>query len=369
MMPLLQALGFDGATGASLVLLGFSLLLLVIAMITAGRAAQASREARALVGQVKALHQDGERWFAAHREQVRALRAEIEHLLARSAAVPAAPPAPPAAPLPMTPAHSAAAQLADAVTVAPLRGPLRGHEAAEMRRPATAAPAFAPPAPPARPPAPAAEADDGEGTLVMASPGRGGRAAAAASSGLSARGAAHDDPEATILTGLTAAERPTEDIFHGLPELRVVRGPDQGQAFRLSFGRSTIGRANGNTAQISEPKSSRLHAEILLVDDRFQIRDNNSTNGTLHNGEPLRTAALEFGDVITIGSTEMTFTCEGYELRTADAGQAIAAFERMLHNRPDFVPALHNLAFLLERDVARRGEATDIWARLKKLER
>ena len=54
---------------------------------------------------------------------------------------------------------------------------------------------------------------------------------------------------------------------------------------------------------------SRRHAEIKLVNDRWQIEDLGTTNGTLVNGSPIsKSHPLESGDCITLGTTGPEFT-------------------------------------------------------------
>lgn len=172
--------------------------------------------------------------------------------------------------------------------------------------------------------------------------------------------------EATIMVTRTPTQVETAP-FHGLPLLRVVAGPDLGREFKLPFERSTIGRAGNNRVVLSEERASRTHAELRYEGGRFVLKDSGSTNGTQRNGKPAGEETLEFGDRIAIGGTEMVFTSEGFDLKGEDPGRAITAFERMLERESNFITALQNLAFLLERDVARKREAEGVWKRLNKL--
>lgn len=180
--------------------------------------------------------------------------------------------------------------------------------------------------------------------------------------------AAAEAGEATMIAGHAVAADPRA-AFHGQPCLKVTAGAAEGTGYRLSFGTTTLGRAPGNTIVLAEEKASRNHAEIRYEENRFVLVDNNSTNGTLHNGQRITRKVLDFGDTIRIGGTEMVFTCEGFELKDSDPRQAILAFERTLQDQPDFVTALKTLAFLLERDVGRQRDAQAVWDRLAKLER
>jgi type II secretory ATPase GspE/PulE/Tfp pilus assembly ATPase PilB-like protein len=73
----------------------------------------------------------------------------------------------------------------------------------------------------------------------------------------------------------------------------------------LDCGPLTIGRNFTNLLVLEEPRASRFHAVIEKVDDIYQLRDLDSRNGTLLNGEPVKAADLRMGDVINIGASEL----------------------------------------------------------------
>ena len=64
----------------------------------------------------------------------------------------------------------------------------------------------------------------------------------------------------------------------------------------------------------------------------------------------------------------MVFSCEGYDLKDSDAARATELLEQCVSRQPDFVPALKILAFLLERDVGRKGEAAPLWQSIARLD-
>ena len=71
--------------------------------------------------------------------------------------------------------------------------------------------------------------------------------------------------------------------------------------------RMTLGRGTDNDIVISDPGASRHHAEIVFNGDDWSVRDNNSTNGTFLNGEPVTQHVLRSGDVVELGTTRLEF--------------------------------------------------------------
>ena len=162
---------------------------------------------------------------------------------------------------------------------------------------------------------------------------------------------------------------PARDPNAGLPYLEITEGAQRHPRVYLQFDRATIGRDERNTIPIDDTGASKQHCEITFDNNRFALRDNDSTNGTRLNGERIDVKPLEFGDTVRIGETDMVFSCEGFEFKNTDPGAAIAAFEITLERQPNFLGALKIVAFLLERDVARQKEAEPYWQRIMELEK
>ncbi len=175
--------------------------------------------------------------------------------------------------------------------------------------------------------------------------------------------------ESTVIGsgGDLAPAQPTDE-FHGMVVLRVRHGTEPGREYKLPFEACTIGRAGSNRVMLAENRASRVHANLRYEHNQFFIKDKASTNGTRRNGVVVTNDMLKFGDVLTIGNTDLLFTCEGFDLKDSDPRRAIAAFERLLEREPNFVPGLQILAFLFERDVARRRDAERVWRQLRRLE-
>lgn len=58
---------------------------------------------------------------------------------------------------------------------------------------------------------------------------------------------------------------------------------------------------------LSDPQSSRIHAEVFRDEDGWWIKDNQSSNGTFVNGQPIDHARLMDGTEIRIGSSQFRF--------------------------------------------------------------
>ncbi len=178
-----------------------------------------------------------------------------------------------------------------------------------------------------------------------------------------------EDSDATVIFGQGVAKPETpSDPTEGLPFLKVTAGNNEGESFHLEFAVSTVGRGSENTIVLADSATSVNHAEIRFDGNNFVLRDKDSTNGTFNQGERITEVTLQLGDTIRVGETEMTFSCEGFELMTTDPARGIDALRVTLNRHPDFVPALRTLAFLLERDVAHKKEAKTVSDRLALLE-
>lgn len=67
---------------------------------------------------------------------------------------------------------------------------------------------------------------------------------------------------------------------------------------------TSIGRSPTNSIVITDEFASSEHASISLKDGRWWLEDRNSRNGTLLNGEAMKTAVIVTdGDIISIGTT------------------------------------------------------------------
>ena len=90
--------------------------------------------------------------------------------------------------------------------------------------------------------------------------------------------------------------------------LVVVRGQGTGNKILLNRPRIAIGRADDADVRLAKAGVSRQHAVITpLEDDRFQIQDLQSTNGTYVNAERIESVVLKDQDLIAIGESRLKF--------------------------------------------------------------
>jgi hypothetical protein len=90
--------------------------------------------------------------------------------------------------------------------------------------------------------------------------------------------------------------------------LKVIRGPLQGKEF--SFNRTPIRLGSSPKNEIylfKDPKVDPIHAEINKLRDAFEIADNNSSSGTLVNGQRIRRQRLTDGSRVQIGDSEFAY--------------------------------------------------------------
>jgi len=77
----------------------------------------------------------------------------------------------------------------------------------------------------------------------------------------------------------------------------------------------TLGRKLDNTIVLSAKSVSRYHAEIVLINQEFYLRDLNSSSGTYLNERRIAHAVpLKSGDRITIADIDLEFIISDEDL-------------------------------------------------------
>jgi len=94
--------------------------------------------------------------------------------------------------------------------------------------------------------------------------------------------------------------------------IRVIEGREKGTVYPVAKPRITIGRANSDVI-INDGLSSRVHCSVEITGPTVLLRDLESTNGTLVNGQRVETAALSNGSIFQIGghSFQLVITPKG----------------------------------------------------------
>ena len=78
-----------------------------------------------------------------------------------------------------------------------------------------------------------------------------------------------------------------------------------GRAHELNVDRTTIGRVEDNTFQITDASVSSHHCEVLLRGGEVLIRDLNSTNGTFISDARITESVLKPGQTLRLGQVEL----------------------------------------------------------------
>ena len=79
------------------------------------------------------------------------------------------------------------------------------------------------------------------------------------------------------------------------------------EVFPLGEGLTNIGRKLDNHIVIHDPRVSRNHAQVRMVEGQFVLLDLNSTGGTLVNTKRITRSVLYSGDAISLAGVEIKF--------------------------------------------------------------
>ena len=97
--------------------------------------------------------------------------------------------------------------------------------------------------------------------------------------------------------------------------LVVERGVNEVSVIPLDKSPHVLGKLPPADTIFENPYVSRRHAEIRRVDDRYQIQDLDSKNGTFVNGTPMRKAPqwLHNGDRIDLGLNQVVLRFRSWD--------------------------------------------------------
>jgi S1-C subfamily serine protease len=95
---------------------------------------------------------------------------------------------------------------------------------------------------------------------------------------------------------------------HDTVYLLFESGDEKGRVVQVTGDEFIIGRDDTANLQILDTRASRKHASLkVLPGGNAELRDLDSSNGTLLNGAPVKSAVLSGNEKIRIGDTEMSF--------------------------------------------------------------
>lgn len=98
------------------------------------------------------------------------------------------------------------------------------------------------------------------------------------------------------------------ELLGMLPRLKVISGLRAGSFLQLRHPATSFGRGASNDYRFADDaKMSRNHAVIECDGSRFVLKDLNSTNGTLVNGNAIESIELHPGDIIDLGEMQLEF--------------------------------------------------------------
>src|ERR1700730_406842 len=104
------------------------------------------------------------------------------------------------------------------------------------------------------------------------------------------------------------------------------------EVVQLTKGHLTLGRDRSNDVVLQDPNVSRFHAEVARLEgDRVAIRDLGSRNGTRVNGELVRSALLETGSEVGIGSYRLVFDGAAFVARSEQGALRLDAEGVAMH--------------------------------------
>jgi pSer/pThr/pTyr-binding forkhead associated (FHA) protein len=104
------------------------------------------------------------------------------------------------------------------------------------------------------------------------------------------------------------------------PRLVVVEGASAGCQYPLDRERLIIGRGPDVDLAFEDPEMSRQHVILDFRRGAFRLRDLDSTNGTLLNGNRVHSGELKHGDRVDVGGL-------GFQILIEEREQEPEAYE------------------------------------------
>jgi predicted component of type VI protein secretion system len=142
----------------------------------------------------------------------------------------------------------------------------------------------------------------------------------------------------------------------GMPKLTIRSESGEKTSHDLVEESVTIGRSPENSICLDDISVSSRHAELTMAGEICRLRDLDSTNGTLVNGEPVTQVQLRAGDRIRFGKVDACYECDAAgEAQPLPQSEEIQARPADLSARPvDFANASPFASARKEKDPTRR---------------
>lgn len=96
----------------------------------------------------------------------------------------------------------------------------------------------------------------------------------------------------------------------GTPKLIVLSSQFRGKQFDLTNDFYTVGRVEDRDICIKDPSMSSHHCDLIRSGNTYILRDNNSTNGTRVNNQPITEQELVNSDIIQFGGVEVLYDAD-----------------------------------------------------------
>ena len=154
------------------------------------------------------------------------------------------------------------------------------------------------------------------------------------------------------------------------PRLMAMSGSLRGTVRPLVEGRISIGRAGENEFRLLDPLVSRQHCTIELIEGQYELTDLDSHNGTFVNGIPVRRKALDHGDTIRVGLSDLLFLAsEGDESASPllSSEPSVSEMETIRPGQWGFHPTTGVEVGRMARDLAALFRISDIVNSIREL--
>ena len=96
----------------------------------------------------------------------------------------------------------------------------------------------------------------------------------------------------------------------GSPKITILSAQHRGKTYELTKDEYTVGRIEERDICIADPTISTYHGSFIKKGNTYVLKDNNSTNGSRVNNEPITEKELKNSDIIQLGDVEMLYDCD-----------------------------------------------------------